>query len=195
MMLKFVLWNIKKHCVDGAVELVSERASGVGWVHCWWEFTPSLDIHVELLLLCWFRKIFNVETIIKTEFCKISKPKLNFRSARWLTDDTSCVRCFCVWAIFAHDAVEPIALTFSIETRRSPMLLDRMWRKLGLAGACFGKLSLRNRSTDLSAERNDRAVPDGKWFACAKAFLCRARLCLSDRTAAARLESFVTATA
>lgn len=57
----------------GAARLIHERNICV-------VFTPSLarslDIHVARLFVCWFRKIFNVETtIIKKEFCKFSKPK------------------------------------------------------------------------------------------------------------------------
>lgn len=85
--------------------------------------------------MCWFRKNFNVETIIKkkTEFCKIFKAKIHFGALGGAADDTCSFVCVRVY--FICDAIEPIALTFCIETRRNSPL-DRMWRKLGLTGAC-----------------------------------------------------------
>lgn len=81
---------------------------------------PSLDIHVARAALCWFRKdseqwVFNVETIIKTEFCKFQSQNSFRGCARWRHACGFGNRCGCV------GAAEPIALTFSIENRPRPI--------------------------------------------------------------------------
>lgn len=83
------------------------------------------------LFVCWFRKIFNVETtIIKKEFCKIFKAKIYFVASS-VGDDTLSEfgndihnECLSVCAIFAHEAIEPIALTFSIETLARTVVVE-----------------------------------------------------------------------
>lgn len=157
-------------------------------------FTPSLarslDIHVDLFL-CWFRKIFNVETTIKKEFCKVFKAKIHFVAG----DDTLCgletVRlavCVSVSAIFTHGPIEPIALTFSIETLAPLSRTDVEETRISFGCKIFRcKLAVVKGSTMLI----DSLVV---LKALRKTFLCQF---LSNSTAAVELngKSFVTLTA
>lgn len=101
------------------------------WTACRSLQHRCFDIHVDLFV-CWFRKIFQCRNNNKKKnFVKFSKPK--FVSKRlsvttlyefWKWHNCLCV-CVSVGAIFAHGSSEPIALTFSIETRRAAVDRNR----------------------------------------------------------------------
>lgn len=87
-------------------------------------FTPSFACSLARLTFTWrclcvgFVKIFNVETTkLKKNFVKFSKPKLISWLRRWRHEVWKWKLGVCVRYLLTN-AIEPIALTFSIETRR-----------------------------------------------------------------------------